>query len=184
MLFRRYFGVNTIWYLHTHFICAKLFAIRNIPSVFWWLEHSLFFLLGDGSPYQYGSAEKSQSHCLNDQTAAKEKELTKITRYKQSLYQHWKDGEISQQEYRNIKTDYGRQAAELADVLAQLNAERAELANGVDKEHPALVAFAKYQSIETLIREILTDLGALRRGCPLVASRHTSALARVQKPSP
>ena len=29
---------------------------------------------------------------------------------------------------------------------------------GVDKEHPALVAFAKYQSIETLTREILTDL--------------------------
>ena len=43
-------------------------------------------------------------------------------------------------------------------MLARLNAERAELANGVDKEHPALVAFAKYQSIETLTREILTDL--------------------------
>ncbi len=50
------------------------------------------------------------------------------------------------------------EAAGLADVLARLNAERAELLNGVDKEHPALVAFAKYQSIETLTREILTDL--------------------------
>ena len=40
--------------------------------------------------------KKSQSHRLNDQIAAKEKELTKITRYKQSLYQDWKDGEISQ----------------------------------------------------------------------------------------
>ena len=69
-----------------------------------------------------------------------------------------KDGEITQQEYRDMKSDYERQAAELADVLARLNAERAELANGVDKEHPALVAFAKYQSIETLTREILTDL--------------------------
>ena len=102
--------------------------------------------------------KKSQSHRLNDQIAAKEKELTRITRYKQSLYQDWKDGEITQQEYRDMKSDYERQAAELADVLARLNAERAELANGVDKEHPALVAFAKYQSIETLTREILTDL--------------------------
>ena len=102
--------------------------------------------------------KKSQSHRLNDQIAAKEKELTKITRYKQSLYQDWKDGEITQQEYRDMKADYERQAAELADVLARLNAERAELLNGVDKEHPALVAFAKYQSIETLTREILTDL--------------------------
>lgn len=57
-----------------------------------------------------------------------------------------------------MKADYERQAAELADVLARLNAERAELLNGVDKEHPVLVAFAKYQSIETLTREILTDL--------------------------
>lgn len=102
--------------------------------------------------------KKSQSHRLNDQITAKEKELTKITRYKQSLYQDWKDGEITQQEYRDMKADYERQAAELADVLARLNAERAELLNGVDKEHPALVAFAKYQSIETLTREILTDL--------------------------
>lgn len=34
----------------------------------------------------------------------------------------------------------------------------AELANGVDSEHPALVAFKKHQNIETLNREILIDL--------------------------
>ena len=38
------------------------------------------------------------------------------------------------------------------------SAERAELANGVDNEHPALVAFMKYQNIETLNREILIEL--------------------------
>ena len=48
------------------------------------------------------------------------KELTKITRCKQSLYQDWKDGEITQQECWDIKTDYEQQVAELADVLAQL----------------------------------------------------------------
>ena len=40
----------------------------------------------------------------------------------------------------------------------RLNAERAELANGVDNEHPALVAFMKYQNIEALNREILVEL--------------------------
>ena len=34
----------------------------------------------------------------------------------------------------------------------------AELANGVDNEHPALVAFMKYQNIEALNREILVEL--------------------------
>ena len=102
--------------------------------------------------------KKSQFHRLNDQIAAKEKELTKITRYKQSLYQDWKDGEITQQEYRDMKADYERQAAELADVLARLNAERADLANGVDQQHPALITFVKYLGIEKLTREILIEL--------------------------
>ena len=49
-------------------------------------------------------------------------------------------------------------AAALSDVLERLTTERAELANGVDNEHPALVAFMKYQNIETLNREILIEL--------------------------
>lgn len=43
-----------------------------------------------------------------------------------------------------MKADYERQAIALSDILARLTAERAELANGVDNEHPALVAFMKY----------------------------------------
>ena len=57
-----------------------------------------------------------------------------------------------------MKADYERQAADLTDLLARLNAERAELSNGVGQEHPALVAFAKYQNIEKLTREILIEL--------------------------
>ncbi len=136
---------------HNRLEAAVLFAIQYQVSTA--VSYSEIVARINAAPLK-----KSQSHRLNDQIAAKEKELTRITRYKQSLYQDWKDGEITQQEYRDMKADYERQAAELADVLARLNAERAELANGVDKEHPALVAFAKYQSIETLTREILTDL--------------------------
>ena len=102
--------------------------------------------------------KKSQSYRLDDLIAAKERELIKITRYKQSLYQDWKDGEITQQEYRDMKADYERQTSDISAVLTRLNAEGAELANGVDNEHPALVAFMKYQNIETLNREILVEL--------------------------
>ena len=100
----------------------------------------------------------SQSFRLDELIATKEKELAKITRYKQSLYQDWKDGEITQQDYRSMKADYERQVAALSDVLERLTAERAELANGVDNEHPALVAFMKYQNIDKLTREALIDL--------------------------
>ena len=96
--------------------------------------------------------KKSQSFRLDELITAKEKELAKITRYKQSLYQDWKDGEITQQDYRNMKADYEQLVAALSDVLKRLTAERAELANGVDNEHPALVAFMKYQNIDKLTR--------------------------------
>lgn len=66
-----------------------------------------------------------------------------MTRYKQSLYQDWKDGEITQQEYRDMKATYDRQINEVSDVLARLTAERAELANGVDKEPPCAGRFQK-----------------------------------------
>lgn len=44
------------------------------------------------------------------------------------------------------------------DKIEELTAERAELASGVDNEHPALVAFMKYQNIECLTRDILVEL--------------------------
>ena len=37
---------------------------------------------------------------------AKEKELAKISRYKQTLYQDWKDGEITRNDYRHMSVDY------------------------------------------------------------------------------
>lgn len=60
--------------------------------------------------------------------------------------------------YRDMKADYERQTIALTDVLARLNAERAELANGVKSEHPALVAFTKHQNIDQLSRELLVEL--------------------------
>ena len=136
---------------HNRLEAAVLFAIQYQVSTA--VSYSEIVAHINAAPLK-----KSQSHRLNDQIAAKEKELTKITRYKQSLYQDWKDGEISQQEYREMKTDYERQAAGLSDLLARLTAERKELSNGVDQQHPALVAFAKYQNIEKLTREILIEL--------------------------
>ena len=102
--------------------------------------------------------KKSQSIRLEELIASKERELAKISRYKQSLYQDWKDGEITQQDYRDMKADYERQTIALTDVLARLNAERAELANGVKSEHPALVAFTKHQNIDQLSWELLVEL--------------------------
>lgn len=99
-----------------------------------------------GDPIQYAN--------LN----TKEKELAKIMRYKQALYQDWKDGEITRNDYRHMSEDYERQAEALNKVLRTLTDEQEQLENGVDAESPFLAAFLKYQNIDKLTREILAEL--------------------------
>ena len=102
--------------------------------------------------------KKSQSIRLNDLIAAKEKELAKIMRYKQALYQDWKDGEITHNDYRHMSEDYERQVEAAKTVIDNLKSEQAELEKGVDTENPFLTAFSKYENIDKLTREILIEL--------------------------
>ena len=101
---------------------------------------------------------KSQSKKLMDAIEQKERELAKITRYKQAIYQDWKDGEISHSDYRHMKEDYERQAEALDEVIGKLRAEQAEQENGIDTENPFLTAFRQYQNIDKLTRDILIEL--------------------------
>ena len=136
---------------HNHLEAAVLFAIQQ--QVHLAVSYSEIIALINTAP-----VKKCQSKQLDDLIAAKERELAKVTRYKQGLYQDWKDGEITHQDYRNMKANYDHQTITLTAVLEKLTAERAELASGVDNEHPALVAFMKYQNIECLTRDILVEL--------------------------
>lgn len=90
--------------------------------------------------------------------AAKEKELAKISRYKQTLYEDWKDGEITHSDYRNMREDYERQAEAISKVIDNLKMERDEAEKGVDAENAFLTAFRKYENIDKLTREILIEL--------------------------
>ena len=136
---------------HNRLEAAVLFAIQQ--QVHLAVSYSELVARINSAPIK-----KSQSFRLDDLITTKERELAKVTRYKQSIYQDWKDGEITQQEYRTMKADYEQQSQRLSDILARLTAERAELANGVDQEHPALVAFMKFENIDGLSREILIEL--------------------------
>lgn len=101
---------------------------------------------------------KSQSSRLESLIAAKEKELAKIKRYKQTLYQDWKYGEITHSDYRHMTEDYEQQAARLQMVLDNLFIEQAELEHGIDTENPFLTAFREHENIDKLTRDILIEL--------------------------
>jgi DNA invertase Pin-like site-specific DNA recombinase len=102
--------------------------------------------------------QKNQSVRLNELIVSKEKELTKITRYKQSIYQDWKDGEISHNDYRHLKEDYERQTEAIDEVIRNLEEEKAELENGMDTENLFLKTFRKHENIDKLSREVLIEL--------------------------
>lgn len=102
--------------------------------------------------------QKSQSIRIEALIEAKEKERSKIMRYKQSIYQDWKDGEITHSDYRHMSEDYEWQIAALGEILKNLHIEREELQNGITAESPFLVVFKKFENIEKLTREVLVEL--------------------------
>lgn len=102
--------------------------------------------------------QKSQTIKLTSIIEQKEKELVKILRYKQSLWQDWKDGTITQIDYLHMRKDYEEQAESLSAVVENLKAEQAEVEKGIGVENPYLVSFRKYQNIDTLSREVLIEL--------------------------
>ena len=88
----------------------------------------------------------------------KERELARIYRYKQSVYQDWKDGEISRQDYRRMAEDYEQQARTLEEALAALRAEQAETGGAADRESPLLASLRQQETIGQLTRDILIAL--------------------------
>ncbi len=128
-----------------------LFAIQQ--QVHLALTYSEFVARINSAPLK-----KSKSKRLEDTIAAKEKELAKIMRYKQALYQDWKDGEITRNDYRHMSEDYEQQIEALTRIMQTLMAEQEQLENGVDAESPCLTAFLKYRNIDKLTREILGEL--------------------------
>ena len=105
---------------HNHLEQGVLYAIRQ--QVYVAVAFSEIVSRINTAPLQ-----KSQSIRLNELIAAKEKELSKITRYQKSIYQDWKDGEISHKQYRNMQDDYERQIEALNEVIGNLHEEKEEL---------------------------------------------------------
>jgi len=136
---------------HDHLEYGILYAIKKM--VYITAEFSEIVSRINTAPLQ-----KSHSIRLNKLLAAKEKELFKIMRYKQSIYQDWKDGEISHKDYRHMQEDYERQIEAVNKVIGNLHEEKAELENGIDTENPFLTTFRKHENIDKLTREVLIEL--------------------------
>ena len=134
---------------------------RLEAAVLYAIQQQVYLAVHYANTLEYISTaplQKSQSIRIEALIEAKEKERYKIMRYKQSIYQDWKDGEITHSDYRHMSEDYERQIAALGEVLKNLHAEREELQNGITAESPCLVVFKKFETIDKLTREVLIEL--------------------------
>ncbi len=134
---------------------------RLEAAVLYAIQQQVYLAVHYANTLEYISTvplQKSQSIRIEALIDAKEKERSKIMRYKQSIYQDWKDGEITHSDYRHMSEDYEQQIVALGEVLKNLHAEREELQNGITAESPCLVVFKKFETIDKLTREVLIEL--------------------------
>ena len=128
---------------------------------------------------------KSQSTRLDGLITAKEKELAKVAHYKQSLYQDWKDGNLTQKDYRQMYEGYEQQMEDINSAIHNLMVQRTELEEGVDTENPFLTAYRKYENIDKLTRDILIELvdhiKVFENGSISVKLKHSDDIRRIQE---
>ena len=130
-------------------------------AVLYAIQQQIYLAVHYANTLEYISTaplQKSQSIRIEALIDAKEKECSKIIRYKQSIYQDWKDGEITHSDYRHMSEDYERQITAISEVLKNLHAEREELQNGITAESHCLVVFKNFKNVDKLTREILVEL--------------------------
>lgn len=87
----------------------------------------------------------------------KKRELSKIIRYRQSVYQDWKDQEISQEDFRRMRDDYTQQEERLREIIRKLK-EEAEKGSAGERDEPLWTELQKMNNIDRLTRDILIEL--------------------------
>ncbi|MEY8336485.1 recombinase family protein [Lachnospiraceae bacterium 62-35] len=88
----------------------------------------------------------------------KERELSKITSYKQAVYQDWKDGAISHSDYCYLKESYEQQEQSLRQILKNLKQETEEEREISNRENLFFTDFCRHKTLHKLTRDIVASL--------------------------
>ena len=104
-----------------------------------------------------GARSRSADH-LQAERAQLTAERERIEQMKLSLYPDWKAGDISREEYHQLKEQFEQQQVKLDTRLASLQTRIDEAQNGVDETNSFLSQFVKYRNLQTLTREVVVEL--------------------------
>ena len=106
---------------------------------------------------QSGTRSRSTKHLL-DERGQLEAERERIERMKMSLYPDWKAGDISREEYHQLKEQFEQKQAKLDACIASIQVRIDDAQNGVDETNPFLTQFVKYRNLQNLTREVVVEL--------------------------
>lgn len=95
---------------------------------------------------------------LLDERAQLEAEREHVEQMKLSLYPDWKAGDISREEYHQLKAQFEQRQAGLDGRIAAVQARIDEVQNGVDETNSFLTQFVQYRSLQKLTREAVIEL--------------------------
>jgi hypothetical protein len=101
---------------------------------------------------------KTQSNRLATMLKLRQGELDKTVTASDSLYMDWKNGDITKEDYRRMKTAFDEKADALRAMVANINDEINTMARGVNADDPYLVTFLKHKNITELNRGIVVEL--------------------------
>ncbi|MDY3817201.1 MAG: DUF4368 domain-containing protein, partial [Candidatus Limiplasma sp.] len=105
------------------------------------------------------SAKANRSNqCLTRTLTQKEREKTSLEKMKLALYPDWKNGDLTREEYQQLRADFDRRIAGLEEALVRLRHEAERVGEGVDGSNAFLSVFVKYRNLEKLSREIVVEL--------------------------
>lgn len=106
---------------------------------------------------QNGAKKQSTKRLLDEQTRLT-RERERVEQMKLALYPDWKAGDISREEYHQLKNQFEESIAVLDERLAAVQRRIDELENGVDRTNPFLTQFLQYRNLQSLTREVVVEL--------------------------
>jgi len=93
---------------------------------------------------------------LEHTLAQRERELARLARYRQGLYQDWKDGALTRAEYQQMREDYEARIQAVHEALQGLRTRLAEVSP--PPEDPLLASLSRHRTVERLTRDLVLQL--------------------------
>ena len=103
-------------------------------------------------------AAQALAHQLGHQIEDNERQLTKISNFKSSLYENMVSGLLSKDDYKTLKAKYTADETRLREAIAALEIERNNALDGKAERLRWMEHFRKFQGLEELDRRTMVNL--------------------------